>query len=222
MKYKYVIFDCDGVLVDSEYLACKTLSDMLSIYGPVISPEHIMSEYVGMKDVQVINILNEEYNLKLPENFILHYEKTLDAKLALNLDAIPGIDTILKNIKIPIALVSNSNYSRIITSVTSAKLIQHFDSEKIFGADRAGFAKPDPRIYLYALEKLGIHPEQAIVIEDSPTGVSASCGAGIETIGFLAASHSSQQESLLIKNGARHIAYNCQDLTAILKTKNLV
>ena len=222
MKYKYIIFDCDGVLVDSEFLACTTLSEMLLPYGGIISAEKIMSDYVGMKDVEVVKILSSLLQLILPHEFMYQYEKTLDIKLENNLEAIPGIDFILKNLRLPNALVSNSNYPRIIISLKSAGLLSYFKKENIFSPDLAMVSKPDPGIYLYALKQLGINADEAIVIEDSPTGVSAASGAGIEVIGFLAASHSENQEEALLKNGAIDIAHNCLELQEILKNKDIL
>lgn len=222
MKYKYIIFDCDGVLVDSEFLACTTLSEMLLPYGGIIPAEKIMADYVGMKDVQVVQLLSSLLQLHLPEDFMVQYEKTLDSRLENNLEAIPGIMSVLQNLKIPNALVSNSNFQRIITSVTSAGLLSYFKKQNIFSPDIAMVAKPDPGIYLYALKKLGIKANDAIVIEDSPTGVSAANGAGIEVIGFLAASHSSGQEKALLENGAKYIAHNSSELQLILKEKNIL
>lgn len=217
-QIKQLLFDCDGVLVDSEFLACHLMSNMLRPYGCTTTAEELMHKYVGRKDYEIVGILVEEQSLKLPTDFMDQYVTKLDAELAAHVEAIPHIDQVLAGISLPKAVVSNSHWSRIVTSLKRNNLLQFFDEEKIFSADLAQAAKPDPRIYRFALEKVNCKPEEAIVVEDSPTGVSAAHGAGIKVVGFLAANHAApDQEEKLRQNGAWKIAHDSQELLRILK-----
>jgi len=217
-KIKQLLFDCDGVLVDSEFLACHLMANMLSPYGSSTSAEEIMIKYVGRKDYEIVEILRQQQGLDLPLDFMEHYVKDLDAQLAEHVQAIPNIDQVLSNLHLPKAVVSNSHWSRIVTSLKRNNLLRFFEEEKIFSADLAQAAKPDPRIYRFALEKVNCQAAEAIVVEDSPTGVAAAHGAGIKVIGFLAASHAApDQEVKLRENGAWKIAHSSEELLHILR-----
>ena len=215
---KHLLFDCDGVLVDSEYLASHLMADMLKSYGSTTSAHEIMTQYVGQKDYEIVRILSELHQMKLPDNFMDTYVRDLDRALEKEVQAIEGIHHVLENNRLPRAIVSNSHLSRILTSLKRTGLDPFFDEGRIYTADRANAAKPDPAIYRFVLDSLHLDPKEVVVIEDSPTGVSAAHGAGIRVIGFLAASHSMQnQREKLEMNGAWKIVETSEQLDALLK-----
>lgn len=214
---KYILFDCDGVLVDSEYLACKVLAGMLAPYGCPLTEETLMKNYVGMKDVEIVNILANKYALALPANFMQLFEKQLDVELEKNLQIIQGMDVLVKGLKSPKAIVSNSNLPRLKTSLKTTGLQASFDPDKLFTPDRTKYYKPDPRMYQFAVETLQLQTNEIVVVEDSPTGVAAAHGAGLKVIGFLGASHASENlVDTLRKNGADYIAQNSTELAQLL------
>jgi HAD superfamily hydrolase (TIGR01509 family) len=215
--FKYVLFDCDGVLVDSEYVACHLLTEMLKPFGCPITPEEMMEKHVGMKDNEIVRILSEQHALRLPTDFMATYAETLDAALEKNLPSIAGIHQVLQDLKVPRAIVSNSHFSRIVTSLKTTQLSTYFNQSEITSADLANAAKPDPAIYQYALTKMKWKAEEVVVIEDSPTGVAAAHGAGIKVIGFMGASHTTKDhETKLLKSGAWKIAHNSSELDGLL------
>jgi HAD superfamily hydrolase (TIGR01509 family) len=215
---KHLLFDCDGVLVDSEYLASHLMADMLKPYGSTTTADDILKKYMGQKDYEIVRTLAKMHDMRLPEDIMDRYVHDLDKELAQRVEAIKGIDQVLANNSLPRAIVSNSHLSRITTSLKKTGLASFFDQTKIFTADIAKAAKPDPAIYRFSLNTLGWDPQQVVVIEDSPTGVSAAHGAGMRVIGFLAASHDvdSQREKLKA-NGAWKIVETSEQLDALLK-----
>lgn len=218
MHKNFILFDCDGVLVDSEYLASHVLASMLREYGCSVSGDEIMTNYVGQKDVEIVRFLSEKYSLPLPNDFIDQYANALDEKLELNLEPIKGMSEVLSALKVPRAIVSNSTLARIATSLKSTGLDVFFKHSKVFSPDISGFSKPDPRIYLHALIELGLDKSNVIVVEDSPTGVKAASDAGLNVIGFLGATHPSLgQDSKLRENGAKYIAHNSTELSELFK-----
>lgn len=218
MSKNFLLFDCDGVLVDSEFLASTVLAEMLHVYGCPTSAEEIMTQYVGQKDVEIIRILSEKHSLVIPPNFIDLFASRLDLKLENELKAIEGIDKTLELLTLPRAIVSNSTLPRIKTSLKSTGLAKYFDENIIFSPDTAQYSKPDPRIYLFALEKLGLEKHTVLVVEDSPTGVSAASEAGLDVIGFLGATHTggNNQAEVLISKGAKYIAHNSLELSQLI------
>jgi len=212
-----ILFDCDGVLVDSEHLACEVLVAMLRPYGCPVSENELMTRYVGMKDVEIVRQLSEMHHLSLPEDFMKQFELQLDKKLEADLRIIPGMDALVKQLTVPKAIVSNSNLSRLKTSIKTTGITSCFDENKLFTPDVTSFSKPDPQMYQYAIRALGWNPEQTIVVEDSPTGVQAAVGARLKVIGFLGASHTTDNpEQKLLAKGATYIARNSKELGALL------
>lgn len=219
MFTKFILFDCDGVLVDSEYLASYTLADFLKKYGCPTTPEEIMTNYVGAKDSEIVRILAQKHSLDLPNDFIDQYAVLLDTKLNQDLEAVTGIAEMLSKLTLPRAIVSNSTLPRIKSSLKSTGIESYFAYSEIFSPDNTGFTKPDPRIYLSAVEKLGLLKEDIIVVEDSPTGVLAASSAGLSVIGFLGATHlGPSQEEKLLANGAKYIVHNAKELSTLLSS----
>ncbi len=215
---KFVLFDCDGVLVDSEFVASHVLADMLAEYGCPVSGDEIMTNHVGQKDAEIVRFLAEKYELPLPNDFIDQYAKALDVKLEQDLEPLEGMAEVLSVLEIPRAIVSNSTLARIATSLKSTGLDGFFKHSKVFSPDISGFSKPDPRIYLHAMAELGLDKTDVIVVEDSPTGVRAASEAGLEVIGFLGATHlGADQASKLRSNGAKYIAQDSIELSKLFR-----
>mgnify|MGYP000150192411 CR=1 FL=1 len=217
MSKTFVLFDCDGVLVDSEFLASEVMAHMLQSFGFPTTAHDIMTGYVGQKDVQIVASIAQLHGLPLPSDFMAQYSLRLDAELEKSLLPIQGIEEVLKKLKVPRAIVSNSNLARIHISLKSTRLYKYFEAENVFSPDTALFSKPDPRIYLYAITKLGLKKSDVIVVEDSPTGVKASVEAGLDVIGFMGASHATEnQEEKLKATGASYIVQNSTELSVLL------
>ena len=219
MSKKFILFDCDGVLVDSEFIASHVLASMLHEYGCPAKADEIMTTYVGQKDVEIIRLLTKIHSLQLPKDFIEQYAKALDTKLDKDLKPIDGIAEMLAKLTLKRAIVSNSTLPRIKTSLKSTGLDIFFTHSKFFSPDITFFSKPDPRIYQYAVDELGLLKENVIVVEDSPTGVLAASNAGLDVIGFLGATHASEnQEEKLVTNGAKYIVHNSEQLSTLLNS----
>jgi HAD superfamily hydrolase (TIGR01509 family) len=218
MPKSFVLFDCDGVLVDSEFIASHVLADMLLKYGSPTTAKEIMTDYVGQLTMQIVTSLVNLHGLKLPTDFMDQFYTRLDVEMEENLLPIEGIAQVLKELALPRAVVSNSDLSRIKTSLKTTGLDLYFDPNNLFSPDVALYSKPDPRIYQYAVDKVGVDKSQIIVVEDSPTGVSAASGAGLEVIGFLGATHATENaEEKLRSNGAKYIAHHSAELSVLLK-----
>lgn len=183
-----VIFDCDGVLVDSEILANRTALEMLRPYGFVMSPEEYGRLYAGKVEEDILRIVREEHGIDLPDNFNVQLRQAIDHRLDNDLQPISGMKEVIAAVALPRAVVSNSRLARVTASLQMAGLSDLF-GEHVFAVDLVENPKPAPDLYLHAAQRLGVEPAACLVVEDSSSGVTAAHRAGMPVIGFLAASH---------------------------------
>jgi HAD superfamily hydrolase (TIGR01509 family) len=215
---QYILFDCDGVLVDSEIIAAQVLLRLLKPFGYEMNVKPFMQRYAGMKDYDILTSLSEQHSIVFPAHFSHQLEIAIDESLASELQAINGVQQALQTIDLPKAVVSNSQLERVQNSLRVAQ-VTHFFGDRIYTAEMAGKPKPDPQIYRYALEQLGLHPREALVVEDSLTGVTAAHGAGLKVVGFVGASHIMEGHAeKLMACGASATVQTMGELARMLQT----
>jgi HAD superfamily hydrolase (TIGR01509 family) len=186
-----VIFDCDGVLIDSEYLAAKAQSVTLKKYGVEISAEDFMHRYAGYTDVALWAMLSEQHGVIFPPEMLALHDIGVTALFRAELEALSGAAALVASIKargIPVCIASNSRPERLEFSLRLAGLWDDF-APHVFSAVRVAHSKPAPDIYIYAARQFGIAPQHCLVIEDSIAGVTAAHRAGMQVAGFTGARH---------------------------------
>ena len=186
-----VIFDCDGVLVDSEILASRVDSESLKEIGYDISVEEMSHRFAGLTWDRISKIIEQELGRPLPETFYDDTSAELDKRLAKELAIIPGVHEMLDRLDYQRCICSNSSPERLKISLTRTKLYDRFRpyvfSAVAIGAKRP---KPAPDVFLHAAKEFGVDPSEAVVIEDSTHGVHGAKAAGMRVIGFIGGSHS--------------------------------
>lgn len=216
-NFKCVIFDCDGVLVDSEILASKASIEMLRPYGLDMSVEEYSQYFAGKVEEDIVDIITQKYNISLPDDFISKVRLKIDYELDHNLQAISGVKDTISGIPVTCAVVSNSHLVRVIQSVKVAGLSGFF-GKRLFSAEMVERPKPDPGIYLYAARQLNMDPAECLVVEDSLSGVTAAHKAGMTVVGFLGASHIREGHGENLKKaGAYTTAENMEALNELLQ-----
>lgn len=190
-----VIFDCDGVLVDSEHLAAKIGSQLLKQVGYEISPEKLSERYAGLVFIDILKKIEQETKKPISAHLINQMSNLFRAQIKTELRAIDGIREILEIIqpRYPYCICSNAKSVDIKEMLTAVDLYDFFDSKnKIFSASEVGTkrTKPSPDVFLFAAQQLHANPTNTIVIEDSLHGVHAASTAGMRIIGFTGGSHS--------------------------------
>jgi HAD superfamily hydrolase (TIGR01509 family) len=214
---KAVIFDCDGVLVDSEIIASKIVLEMIKPYGFEMDLHEYARIFAGKVERDTLDIITNEYHIELPEDFLSKLRLRIEYALDNDLESIKGTSQGISNIQQTKAVVSNSRLVRVIHSLKTASL-EHFFGENLFSAEMVEKPKPDPAVYLLAAEKLGVKSKNCLVIEDSTSGVTAAVSAGMHVIGFLGGSHIyNGHEIQLQKRGAFATAKNMEDLAKLLQ-----
>ncbi|WP_075217024.1 HAD family hydrolase [Mongoliimonas terrestris] len=184
-----IIFDCDGVLIDSEIIAAEVNSEILREYGYDITAAEMNSRFVGLTGPQIVAIIEEELGRSLPEDFKDRADDEIDARLKA-VKAIAGIHDLLDALDWPRCICSNSSTRRLKLSLQAAGLYDRF-KPYIFSAPEIGSkrGKPAPDVFLHAAETFKVEPRQVVVIEDSVPGVTGAVAAGMRVIGFTGGLH---------------------------------
>jgi HAD superfamily hydrolase (TIGR01509 family) len=184
------MFDCDGVLVDSETIAAQVDAEHLAEVGFTITPEEVIRRFAGLTSVDIVEIIESEIGRPLAPGFLKEQREELDRRLAAEVKAVPGAIELLDRIDGPLCVCSNSSMERLRITMERTQLWDRF-KPYIFSAPEVGTKKPkpDPNVYLYALEQFRCDPRDAVVVEDSVFGVTAARRAGARVIGFTGASH---------------------------------
>jgi len=200
---KNIIFDFDGVLVDSEILVAKAYVKYMQNFGIEID-EKEFANFAGKKTLQVIDILSQKYSIKDKEKFFTDIMEMALYIYKNELTAVKGAYNFVCNTKLSLYIGSNSTQDRIIAGLQRVELSKYFKPEQIYSFDFVEKPKPDPDIYLKAIEDNNINKNETIIIEDSEVGVKAGVSAGVKVIGLTAGGHwhESRDEQELLDAGA--------------------
>ena len=211
-----VIFDCDGVLVDSEILAAEVLSAELAVFGVSISPDEVLRGFVGLDERATFARIEERYGVVLPNDFASRCATSLRDAFGARLRPMQGIQHLLAHLAVPYCVASNSSHQRLRVTFASTGLAP-FVEGRVFSADDVARGKPAPDLFLHAAARMGARPENCMVIEDSITGVQAARSAGMSCIGFCGGSHFRHGHDLrLAFYGAEAIARSHDELFGLL------
>jgi HAD superfamily hydrolase (TIGR01509 family) len=183
-----VIFDCDGVLVDSELLSCRAGVDALAAIGRPMPLEQFAERFVGMSDRDVYAALEQEFGGALPDGFKVEVARRSALLFAGGLRAIPGVDWALERLVAGRCVASSSTPEGLEAKLRQTGLYHHF-APALFSAAMVAHGKPAPDLFLHAAAQMRAPPERCLVIEDSLPGVLAARAAGMTAFGFTGGSH---------------------------------
>ncbi|PIB26035.1 hypothetical protein BFP76_13780 [Amylibacter kogurei] len=186
MQPKLVIFDCDGVLVDSEPATIAVLSQNIARYGIHMSEAECTQTFLG-RTMSVIQTTLRDMGAELPDDWVAQIYAEIYAKLADTVEEIPGIKLVLDDLVakgIPFCVGSNGSREKMGITLGRTDLMRYFDGN-IYSAHEIGVGKPDPTMYLTAALQFGVDPADCLVIEDSPSGAEAAKRAGMPCYGFI-------------------------------------
>lgn len=182
-----IIFDCDGVLVDSEILGIQVIRQELKELSTPISVEHYVEIGIGRRKEET-DLALKQMGISLPQNFWEKVEaRTLEA-FAHHLKAVAGVEDILEQIKLKKCIASSSSTSRIELSLAVTHLAKYFKG-LIFSGNMVQRGKPDPDVFILAADTLKVPPHRCLVIEDSLPGIRAAKAAGMQVWGFVGGLH---------------------------------
>jgi HAD superfamily hydrolase (TIGR01509 family) len=188
LSFDLVIFDCDGVLVDSEVIACRVDADTLTRHGYPITADQVLDRFLG-RSMREMNLeVEAELGRSLPDDFSTQLLEELYRSFAAELEAVPHIHATLDSIAQPVCVASSGTHERMRISLGRAGLYDRF-APHIFSATQVRNGKPAPDLFLFAAEQMAMSPKQCLVIEDSAPGIAAALAAGMTVLGFHGGSH---------------------------------
>ncbi|MHC5306659.1 HAD family hydrolase [Bartonella sp. LJL80] len=216
-----VIFDCDGVLVDSEFLAAQIGSQLLTEAGHEISAEELGNRYAGLVFVDILKEIERESGLPISASLIDRVAEIFRERIETELQAIDGVRNAVEAVAAlyPYCICSNSKSENVERMLTIVGLYDLFEG-KIFSAPEVGTkkVKPAPDVYLFAADKYKATPANTIVIEDSVHGVHGATSAGMRVIGFTGGSHAYPGlADALTEAGAETVISRHTDLPAVIQ-----
>ncbi|CDZ29454.1 HAD family hydrolase [Neorhizobium galegae] len=217
-SFDLIIFDCDGVLVDSEIIAAQVESRLLTEAGYPISVEEMGERFAGMTWKNILLAVEKEADIPLSASLLDKSETLLDARLARDVKIIDGVKFALARLTTQRCICSNSSTHRLDVMLEKVGLkpyfAPHIYSAKDLGPDRV---KPKPDIFLHAAEQFKVAPEKCLVIEDSTHGVHGAKAAGMRVVGFTGASHTYPSHAdRLTDAGAETVISRMVDLPAVI------
>lgn len=206
-----LIFDCDGTLVDSEYLNNKAFTDVLQSYGLTqYTTDYAMQHFVGLTISNIMLQIQMETGFIFPEDTVPRYIRRVEELQHSGLRPIPGALVAVQKLVDAgkrICIGSNGERSNVLRALEMTGLHRFFRDEHVFTKIQVDQPKPAPDLFLYAARQMGAAPERCVVIEDSVTGVTAGVAAGMQVIGFTGAHHAPEKSAdILQKAGAHAIA----------------
>ena len=180
-RFDLVIFDCDGVLVDSERLAVDLEASIITSLGWPITPAEVIERFVGRTEAYMQ--AEVEARIGRPVDWEHEFERRYREVFEAELRAIPGVVTLLTSLGVPVCVASNSTRESLSFKLELAGLASYF-AGAAFSADQVARAKPAPDLYLFAAASMGVDPSRCAVIEDSPSGIDAGLAAGMTVFAY--------------------------------------
>ena len=204
-KPDLIIFDCDGVLVDSELLSCRCLSEVLAGYGINLGLDQALDLFLG-RSVTAVREHFEALGRSIPEQFAAELKAAVRTAFLSGLCPIEGVGSVLADLQIPHCVASSSDVDRVSFSLSLTGLAPHFDM-RLYTSQMVERGKPAPDLFLYAAARMRADPRRTLVIEDSVSGVTAGKAAGMTVWGFVGGRHyqSRDGKAILSQAGADRV-----------------
>ncbi|MCB1557708.1 MAG: HAD-IA family hydrolase [Alphaproteobacteria bacterium] len=217
-----IIFDNDGTLSDSERMNCTVTSDILVSYGfEKYTPDYTMKHLAGMSMPIVKEMLEEEYQTTLPDNFIQEFIDRVTEQIPLQLQPVTGAVEAVKKLSasFKICVASNGEPENVEACIETIGLMPIFGRDKVYTKSLVSRGKPSPELFLYAANRMNAVPERTFVIEDTVSGVRAGVAAGMHVLGITAVSHHPQEtREQLLSLGAKRVFVSWSEITDYIKS----
>ena len=212
-SFDLIIFDCDGVLVDSERVANEVFAQVLDeVCGLKFTLDDMFDTFVGHSRAQCLQKIEAMIGEPPPAELDLRYQRDIDNALKKTVQAIDGIESVLQQLSLPYCVASSGSHDKMKMTLGKTGLMRFFEGN-IFSTSDVERGKPHPDIYLHAARTMGVEdPARCVVVEDSPIGVTGAVAAGMRVFGFaeLMPAHR------LHESGAHHVFERMHDLPELI------
>jgi HAD superfamily hydrolase (TIGR01509 family) len=209
-----VIFDCDGVLVDSERISNGVLRDMLVEMGIPISFDDTVQRFMGASMPVCLQKIAQLRGHPPPADFLQQFARRTKVAFTSSLTVVPGVIEVLSSLAMPFCVASNGNHAKVNFTLGHTGLLPRF-AGRIFTAEDVLHPKPAPDLFLHAARSLNAEAAQVVVVEDTPTGIAAAKAAGMRAIGFAAMTPA----AMLRQAGADVVAANMPEVRHMLAAR---
>ena len=213
-KYELIIFDCDGVLVDSERIANEVFARVLNEEcGLSFSLQEMFETFVGHSSSGCMAIIAKMLGTEPPFHLEQRYKNEINSALLTSVTAVRGVERVIRDLAIPFCVASSGTHEKMRTTLGKTRLLHYFEG-KLHSAAEVARGKPFPDVYLYAAKKMcAADPLNCLVIEDSPIGVAGGVAAGMTVFGYC----DLMDEGRLLDAGAHRAFSDMSDLTGLIK-----
>ncbi|WP_442579883.1 HAD family hydrolase [Mesorhizobium sp. ASY16-5R] len=188
MNPRLIIFDCDGVLVDSEPISMSVLLGVITGAGGAVSEEAAYLHFLGRSMASVRAVLLSDFGFTVTEDHLLIARREMRRRFTEELQPMPGMADALRRLDMPCCVASSGTLERIRLSLATTGLLELLEPN-LYSATMVERGKPAPDLFLHAARDMGAPPAACIVVEDSPAGVEAAKAAGMRVFGFTGGSH---------------------------------
>ena len=202
-----IIFDCDGVLVDSEVISCRAHAETLTRHGYPITADQVLKRFLGVSDREARLTIEAELGCSLPDDFEAQMKQAALQRYADELGVIPHVGEAIAAIDLPKCVASSGTPEKIRHGLTCAGLYDQL-APHIFSATQVKRGKPAPDLFLFAAEQMSIPPAQCLVIEDSVPGVTGALAAGMTVLGFHGGSHCGTGHAELLRAAGAAVTFD--------------
>lgn len=208
-----VIFDCDGVLIDSERIANRVLMEQLAGIGLEMPLEQVMKTFVGRTRDGCIELAGRMLGRPLPGDFAAKWDARLYAALEREVKPVDGVPELLGTLPLPFCVASNGERERMSRALRAAGLMPLVEG-RLFTASEVPRPKPAPDLFLHAAKAMGVEPARCAVIEDTPTGVKAGVAAGMKVFAYAAAAHA---DEAALRDAGAEVFHDMKLIPALLE-----
>jgi HAD superfamily hydrolase (TIGR01509 family) len=202
-----IIFDCDGVLVDSEVISCRAHALTLCRHGYPITPDQVLQRFLGVSDREARLIIENEIGRKLPDDFETQVKQATLEFYASDLKAIANVGEAIAAISLPKCVASSGTPEKIRHGLTCAGLYDQL-APHIFSASEVRRGKPAPDLFLFAAERMTASPDRCLVIEDSVPGITGARAAGMTVVGFHGGSHCQAGHAEMLRSAGAAVTFD--------------
>lgn len=183
MITELIIFDCDGVLVDSEPLANRVFADMLNDLGLSLTLDDMFEHFVGRSMRQCMEKIETMTGQPVPPGFLSELHARTREAFEESLAPVQAVPELLASLETPFCVASSGSHDKMRLTLGITDLLPYFEG-RMFSVSEVERGKPSPDIFLYAARQMGAEPARCVVVEDSPTGVAGAVAAGMAAVGY--------------------------------------
>lgn len=221
-RFDLIIFDCDGTLVDSEFLCNFSTSEVLSAAGfPQYTPEYCLETFIGAGQSAVWRTVQQETGSVLPADVNQRFIDRVAANMAAMAKPAPGIGEVLAKLAPAYKMCVGSNGERpnVVGSLMATRIKHFFADDHIFTVEDVAHPKPAPDLYLYAAKRMGITPARCLVVEDSLPGARAGLAAGMNVFGYYGLAHDPDHQARRLQElGVHKTSSDLHDLIGFISS----